>query len=193
MQKNCGFTLVEMIITIVLIGILAAVGSNMLSDSFKTTGIVNSSYATEGKARYALERLAREIREVKYCSGTGCLNGVTGYCVSTMTASKLVFNKRTVPTSTNKADCTTDATQVTLDFSTSPNLGLAYGTVNGGNPLVNLSDQVAAGGFAYYQCNGTTAATGTTDVCFVQISLTLNDSTSGQSTALRMRVALRNS
>ena len=59
MLREAGFTLVELIIAIVLLGILGAVGSTMILDSFTTTQLSNASTASAGQARYALERLAR--------------------------------------------------------------------------------------------------------------------------------------
>lgn len=62
-QASYGFTLIELIITIVLIGLLAAVGTTMISDSFDTTRMVDSSQSFAARVRYTMERLEREIRE----------------------------------------------------------------------------------------------------------------------------------
>jgi prepilin-type N-terminal cleavage/methylation domain-containing protein len=180
-RRSSGFTLVELIISIVLIGILAAVGSSMIADSFTTTRMVNAENASEGQARYALERLAREIREVKYVS-----SGATGnYCITTMTATNLVFTKTV--SGTPSAVCGTADTTVNINYS-SPNLTL------GGAFLTTQVDTTAAIPFRfnYYQSDGTTTATNTLDIKFIQITLTVKDPTSGQSISQRTRVALRN-
>src|SRR5450759_1188287 len=95
--RNNGFTLVEIIISIVLLGILAAVGSSMISDTFKTTKMVDANQANRAQIRYAVERLAREIREVKYVSNGKNIDGTqttyTGYCISSLASgSSLTFN-----------------------------------------------------------------------------------------------------
>src|SRR3954463_12952208 len=69
--REQGFTLVELVITVALIGLMAAFGSSMFSDVFRTVRIVEASQTSADQARYALERIARELREVKFVSGTG--------------------------------------------------------------------------------------------------------------------------
>lgn len=168
-RRNGGFTLIELIISIVLLGFLAAVGTSMISDSFNTTYVVNASQANAGQARYALERLEREIRQVQY-SGSS-------YTIGTMTLTSFVFTK-------------SDGVTVTIANS-GTNLNLGYST-----PAITslLSSQVSSFALYYYQADGVTPATGNSDIRFVQISLTLTDTnTSGQSIAQRTRVALRNS
>lgn len=65
--KTCrGFTLLELIMVIVLLGILGAVGSTMFADSYTTARLVNAEGAAVSRARYAMERLANEIRTIKY-------------------------------------------------------------------------------------------------------------------------------
>lgn len=60
-----GFTLIEIVISIVLLGVLSVVGANMISDSFSTSNFVGRETAGIGNARYALERLGREMREAR--------------------------------------------------------------------------------------------------------------------------------
>lgn len=175
-RNSSGFTLIELIISIVLVGLLAVVGSSMIADSFGTSRMVNANNASTAQARYALERLVREIREVKFDS-TG-----SQYCINTMTGNKLVFYKTS---GTYDSTCATNAVATTI-------------TQSGANLTLNgaiLSDQVVTSGlaFAYYQNDGVTAS-GTTaaNVRFIQITLPLRDSASGQSISQRTRVALRN-
>lgn len=166
----------------VLIGILAAVGSTMIVDSFTTTRTVNSGNASAGQARYALERLAREIREVKFAS-----SGATGvYCITTKTATNLVFNKMTAA-STNRTDCNTEVITVTI-ITNGSNLTLGYSS-----PAVTstLSGQVSSLSLAYLDVDGNPTADNSA-IRFVQITLSVTDPTSGQSISQLTRVALRN-
>ena len=189
-SRYAGFTLVELVIAIVLLGILAAVGSSMLSDSFTTTRWVNDSHASKAQARYVMERIAREIREIKYLSdGKYCLEQISG--IDTMTATRFVFDKRSNPMSLDRLSCGVDSNRVSIQYSP-PNLTLAYAT-----PALSavLSDRVAPGGFSlrYFQSDGVTASTNSATLYLVEISITLTDATGAQGLPQRMRVALRNS
>jgi len=67
-----GFTLVELILVIVLIGILASVVSEPLIQGLKAREEVTSDLNAIGKLRYATERIVRELRQVQFISsGTG--------------------------------------------------------------------------------------------------------------------------
>lgn len=163
-----GFTLVELVITIVLIGILSAVGSTMISDSFTTTRIVNNNQGSAGQARYAIERIAREIRETKYD-----LSAKT-YAINPTSATNLVFTK------------SNDVT-VTINYS-GTDLTLGYSS-----PAVtsSLSNQVSSFNAVYYDISNT-ITNSQSAIRFVQIELTFRDPISGQSIDQRTRVALRN-
>jgi prepilin-type N-terminal cleavage/methylation domain-containing protein len=171
-RKQRGFTLIELIITIVILGILAVVGSSMISDTFTTSRMVNASQASADEARYAVERLAREIREVKYA---GAAYGIS----STMSpsASNMVFT-RTI----NGADVT-----VTINKS-GTNLTLGYSSPAATS---TLSSQVSGFTLGFLKLDNT-ATTLASDVRFVVITLTVTDATSGQSITQQTRVALRN-
>lgn len=172
LRPSSGFSLIELIISIVLLGFLAAIGTTMISDSFDTTRLVNSSQSSAGQARYALERMEREIREVAY-SGSS-------YTIATMDPTRLVFTK-------------SDGVTVTIN-SGGANLAIAYPT--SATPAT-LSNQVSNFALAYYRIadDGSITSSGVnaSNVRFVEIKLTLTDSnTSGQSIAQRTRIALRN-
>ena len=172
--------MVELVISIVLIGILAAVGAEMIADSFTTTRMVNADSASKGQARYALERLAREIREIKYDSSGA------NYCITTKTATKLVFYKTS---GTYNSTCATNAVTVTINYS-NPNLTLQYSSPAA--PSTLLSSQASSFTLAYLQSDGVTSTTSNSYIRFVVITLTVTDATSGQSVVQRTRVALRN-
>lgn len=168
-----GFTLIELVITLMIMGVLAAWGSSIISDNFRTVQVLTSTQTSADQVRYAVERVAREIREVKYIDKT------TGYAVaSTMSpaASTMAFT-RTI----SGLDVL-----VTVDKA-GTDLTLAYSPA----AASLVSRQVTAFTMDFLKLDNT-AATLATDVRFVVITLTVTDATSGQAITQRTRVALRN-
>lgn len=84
-----GFSLLEVILVIILLGILVAFGSNMLSDGVTVSKRANQDSAALTQTRTAMERLTREIREISWDANAGA------YEVTTMQATRLVFIRRT--------------------------------------------------------------------------------------------------
>ncbi len=162
-----GFTLIEMVMVIVILGILAGLTAPIFSQGLTAARLTTENLNTLAKLRYATERLAREIRQVNH-------NG-SSYDVSTMTATSMVFTK---------ADTVSTTVSIT---SSGGNISLAYSA-----PAVTgvLSDEVSNMSFAYYDTNGAVTAS-STDLAFVEINLTLQNPTTGGSYSQRTRVALR--
>jgi prepilin-type N-terminal cleavage/methylation domain-containing protein len=183
-RHSSGFTLLELVISIMLLGLLAAVGSSMIADTFVTTQSVNAENASEGVARYAMERLEREFREVQNIS--------TQYCITLTSTSSVNFDKGSATTSVSTCGKNADGTNanhVTITWnSTTQIVQLTYTLPSA--TTSNLADNVTA-----FQLNPLTIAGANADnttIRFMQIALTRKDPTSGQSTSLQSRVSLRN-
>ena len=148
-----GFTLIEWVISLIVLGILAMVGLPILSNSARAYSATQESLVTLGKLRYATERLAREIREVRR-------NPLlpTEYDIAVLSANTFKFTK-------------TDGVEVTLSAAP-PALTLGYST-----PVVTpapaLTDQVDTQTFKYYKADGVTETTLKSEVAFVEINLAL--------------------
>jgi prepilin-type N-terminal cleavage/methylation domain-containing protein len=84
--KN-GFTLIEIIVTMVLVGILAAVGGTAIARAVKGYVEVKENSATTQKAQMAMSRVTREISEMmnvySAASNTTLPLTGTGNCYST--------------------------------------------------------------------------------------------------------------
>jgi hypothetical protein len=154
----------------------------MIADSFGTSRMVNANNASTAQARYALERLAREIREVQYVSST------SQYTISSTTATQTSF----VFTKNNGA---------TITITVCPNGAFVTGCAPGSTLYLAdslaattsaLTRQVNSFALTYFQNDGVSVATSNSDIRFVVIALTVTDTTSGQSISQRTRVALRN-
>lgn len=187
-----GFTLIEIVIGLVLLGILGIVGTKMIGGSFFTNEVISKTNMAYSKARYGLERMAREIREV---DDTGSLQ------ITTWTATQLSFTK-TGPQGPLAVSFTHDTVGGTLS--------MAYtGTVNGitydGTPHVlveNISNiknfNNALGAFSYYQDIGADAtnshaATATANLHYVFINFKVKpDPALNQVLTLSSLIYLRN-
>jgi prepilin-type N-terminal cleavage/methylation domain-containing protein len=162
-----GWSLLELILVMVIMGTLAVFVGPMLLNAVNAYTRTQSTVATYGKMRYAMERMVRELGAVRRDPAD-----TTAFDITAMTATNLAF--------TNDA-----GTQVTISFG-GGNVNLGYaGTATG-----VLTDQVSAFSLAYFRQDGATAASGAVNVAYVEISMTLAD---GPTTfANRRRVAVRN-
>ena len=167
MSNARGWTLVELIMVMVIIGILAAFIAPVLLNALKAYDRMQVTVNTYGKMRYAMERMAREIAALRRRAAD-----TTSFDVATMTAGVFTFFKE-------------DGTEVTLALA-GTDLNLTY--VATGTGL--LADRVAGLTFAYYRGDGVTVAADATELAFVQVSMTISDGTTSYPN--RVRVALRN-
>lgn len=169
-----GFTLIEMVVTIVLIGVLAMTVIPVISSGVKTYVTTTTSINTLSKLRYATERMAREIREVRRDPVTPANYSISTN-ISTGTSTSLAFTK-------------SDTNQVTIDGSGPSPVTLSYTLPSA--VTSTLTDQVSSLTFNYYRADGSTLATSVSTVAFVEITLILIED--GALLTQRTRVALRN-
>ena len=165
-KANAGFSLVEMIVSIVVLGVLAAVTAPVFTSSLRGYVESDAHLTTLSKARYATERIARELREVQYNNGTG------SFSFSAMGPNNVAFLKQ-------------DGTTVTLSVA-GTNVNLRYAPPNVTAPL---TDELGALTLTYLNANGVAGATAAT-VRAVDVSLTLTNR--GATHTQRVRVGLRN-
>lgn len=167
MRRARGWTLIELIMVMVIVGILAIFIGPMLLNAIKAYDRTQATVSTYGKMRYAMERMAREIAAVRRSAAD-----TTDFDVTTMTAGTFSFFKE-------------DGTQVTIALAGS-NLNITYAGTGTGL----LADGVGALSFAYYRSDGATVAANATQLAFVEVSMTISDGTTNYPN--RVRVGLRN-
>jgi prepilin-type N-terminal cleavage/methylation domain-containing protein len=168
MRRIEGFTLWELVMVIVILGILGAFVGPVAYNAIRSYDAVQKSTNTNAKIRYAMERIAREMRDIRrQVTDSAALD------IPSMTASSMAFFK-------------TDGTRVVLNGAGNV-VNLAYSTLTG-----MLIDQVQAGSFslAYLEQGGSTIAGTASSISFVQVSMTLTEGTIA--IPARLRVDLRN-
>ena len=166
MNKQSGFTLIELVMVIVILGILAAFVGPVLFNAMRSYQSVQTGVETQAKMRYAVERMARELREVRRQT-----TDATFLDVTSMTASSIAFFK-------------TDGTEVIINVAGNQ-VNLAYSTLAG-----TLTDQVASFSLAYFQQDASTPAATAASISFVEIGMTLSEGTN--LFPARVRVDLKN-
>ena len=166
MRRVEGFSLLELILVIAILGVLAAFVGPVVFNAMRSYDQTQRGVQTQAKMRYAIERMAREIREIRRQ-----VTDATFPDVSTMTATSLAFVK-------------SDGTSVAIGVAGNQ-VNLAYSTVS-----AVLTDQLGSFAFAYYQSDASTVAATASSLAFVQISMTLSEGPSLFSA--RARVDLKN-
>ncbi len=159
----------EITISVVLLGILSVVGANMIAGSFFTTRVISNEHLGNSTARYAMERMARDIREISYDAANDAL-GITG-----MSASQLSFTKSGI---------SGILTNVSYGH-VNPNLSM---NVAGTSAI--LATDITGFGLSYLDVNGNITATPNA-VRYVRITLT-SAPAQAQAITLTTQVRLRN-
>jgi len=183
--RQQGFTLIETVISAGLIGLLALTATFFWVDSFSLVQTVNADSAAIADGRALLERLAREIREVKYDNVNGA------YCVSTMSATQMVFNKTS---GTAVAACGSNDIAVNIQApsgSTNLNLGYADAGASAAPAATRaLTSYRSSFGIRYLDAGYVVTASAVA-LRFVELTVTLQPP-NVQATQARTVVALRN-
>jgi len=170
-QAANGFTLIEAVVAIVLIGVLAMAVIPVIDSAVHTYATTTNSLDALSKLRYATERMAREIREVRR-------NPLfpTDFDM-TLGATSLIFTKA-------------DGNQVSIS-SSAPNVNLAYQTPSASGVLTDLLNANTDLNFQFYLADKTTQTASLSQLAYVRISLMLTDRDGAQVNQTTW-VALRN-
>jgi prepilin-type N-terminal cleavage/methylation domain-containing protein len=188
-----GYTLLEVVMVMIILGIVAAFVAPVLSTAVTAYDTTSRNIEVLTKMRYAMERMAREIRAARRDPADSA-----NYDIATMGATTLEF-------------CRADGTRVTIDQTPATEVKLGYTTgfaasscTAGGATTQTLTDSVITSvppptpfSFKYCRVDGTTCATSSgatvdkTNVAFVEITMTLAGTGTDNYTST-IRVDLRN-
>ncbi|MEK6747799.1 MAG: type II secretion system protein [Pseudomonadota bacterium] len=142
-----GYTMIELVLVIVIIGIMGGVGAQVFSSGLTAYTTTAASLDELNQLRFGMERIARELREIRYTAGAAQI-------VTPFSATQITFTNN-------------DGNVVTLTTSI-PNITLAYTTPAASATLLR---NITALSLAYKQNDGATAATATNNLGFVDITV----------------------
>ncbi|MBL4623331.1 MAG: prepilin-type N-terminal cleavage/methylation domain-containing protein [Immundisolibacteraceae bacterium] len=150
-NQQTGFTLIELIMVMVIVSIIAATGASTMANGVLAWRVAPDLVDTLSKLRASLTRAERELRETRRDPSAS-----SSYDIASMTSSQFSFTK-------------TDGTGVI--FSIAPPLI----TIDYSSPAVTsvLVDQVSRASFLYFQQDGSSSATSSSDIAFVELQLNL--------------------
>jgi len=144
---SAGFTLIEVVITLIVIGALATIGATLMSRGFLSYFVGREIARDDAQGRLALERMARELRTVR---GTADLNiGVANQITITDFDQNVIVYRRNAGTSQ-------------LERSQ-----------DGGATFQPLADNVSTLTISYLQNDGATVAAVAANVYYITVLLTV--------------------
>lgn len=90
-QKQKGFTLVEMILVIIILSIIATVGSQVMSNGFTAYLSGRDMIDAEWQGRYAMQRMARELRDVRSATAGDLVMGTNQITFTDINANTITY------------------------------------------------------------------------------------------------------
>jgi prepilin-type N-terminal cleavage/methylation domain-containing protein len=146
---SAGFTLIEVVITLIVIGALATIGATLMSRGFLSYFVGREIARDDAQGRLALERMARELRTVRG-TAAGDLNiGVANQITMADLDGNLIVYRRNAGTS---------------QLERSQDNGVSF------QPL---ADNVSTLTISYLLNDGTTATAVAANVYYITVLLTI--------------------
>jgi MSHA biogenesis protein MshO len=162
-----GFTLIEIVITIVIVSILSGLAAMIILQGVRAYSDERSRSDVHYQSRAAMERMAREIRMIRWDDTAGQAD------VTTMTATMLRY---------------TDIQGIRMGFRLSGTE--IQRTEDNAATWQTLASGVQSLNFAYFQQDGIATAADATTLWFVAITMT--DKQGAETLPMRTRVHPRN-
>ena len=184
-MRVAGFTLIETVMVLIIIAIVAAFVSPIISTAVTSYDTTSRNVEVLTRMRYSLERMAREIRAVRRDPADN-----QAYDFATMTQTKVDFCK---PDNTRVSiEKPSAVSEVRLDYLS----GIATTCTVSPSTSLPLTDDVTSLSFSYCRIDGATCASASgatvdrTNVAFIDMTLIITGSGTGAYTST-MRVDLR--
>lgn len=150
-KATSGFSLVELVIVIVVLGIVASSGALVISRGFNAYFAGRDMTRADWQGRLALERMTRDLRMVRSASASD---------ITTMTATQITYN---------------DTLNNTIIYNMS---GTTLMRTQSG-VATGLADYISALNLSYLQKNGQSAAGSAAQVCYITVQVTVQPTITG--------------
>jgi prepilin-type N-terminal cleavage/methylation domain-containing protein len=165
-----GFTLIEVVVTVVIVGIIFVLGGLMMGRAFETYDATQKTTDVDWQGRVALERMVRELRNIR---------SDTDLTMSTTSTDPIFFAD---PSGATACFCYESVTKtVRRGSSVAPNCGsggVAPTASCGATGTQALADNVIANGLNIYYYTATgSAATSSSQVQAIALSLAVTEGT----------------
>jgi len=144
-----GFTLIEVVITLIIAGVLATIGAMIMSNAFRTYFLGREIGNDDWQGRIALERMTRELRTARSASVTDLNIAVAGQIVFADSGGNVIVYRR------NGATSALERSQ------------------DNGATFQELAGNIGALTFSYLQNNGQTTAVSASAVYFITAQVTV--------------------
>ncbi len=171
-RRRDGFTLIEMLTVIIILGVVAAVGARLMSGMFQSYFAARDITSSDAQARVAFERMTRELRQIRSATATD---------LDVASAAQIRF-----------IDMDGNGVCFYRDAATNRLMRSADGpaTACGATSAQPLSDFVAGLIFAYYLNDDRTTTAVPASVCYVTVRVDVQDN--NVSDTLRSTIHPRN-
>ena len=151
-RRNLGFTLIEVVVTLIVAAILFGLGATVISGGFRSYFLGREIAQNDWQGRLALERMTRELRTVRTATAGDLNIGAAGQITFIDFAGNTIVYRQTGNT-----------------IERSQNAGVSY------QPLAdNVNVGPGSLSFVYLQNDGTTAAGAPAAVYYIRASFTVS-------------------
>jgi len=156
-RRPLGWTLIEVVVVLAVVGIIAAIGSRLMAGMFDSYFAARDITNSDAQARVAFERMTRELRQVRFANAIN---------LDVASTAQLRF-----------IDADGNGVCYYRDAATNRLMRSADGpsTACGTTSAQPLADFVTGLTFAYYLTDGRTTTATPTSVYYVTVRVDLQD------------------